>query len=135
MSAQALNGSSNGYSIGVSASNPSGSVPTRDASDITRQLKERLIYAGFKSSPITTPGTPNQVFQRPTLNPAGANHIPGNSEWSWLSGGNQFRLSYFFGRLKQQGSSSCSSCSGSLLDGNGPNKFNVQPGNTSNTGS
>lgn len=102
MSAQALNGSSyTGYNGGVpSASNPSGAIPTRDASDITRQLKERLIYNGFKGGSTITPGTSNLVLQRPTLNPAGVNHVPGNSEWSWLPYGNQFRLSYFFGKMK-----------------------------------
>lgn len=104
MSAQALNGNSTtgyaGYVGTISASNPNGNIPTRDASDVTRQLKERLIYAGFKSNTPTNPGTPNMNFQRPQLNPAGVNHIPGNSEWSWLPFGNQFRLSYLFGKLK-----------------------------------
>jgi len=101
MSAQALNGNSyKGYNAGLpSALNPSGAIPTRDASDITRQLKERLIYNGFKNGSTITPGGSNLMFQRPTLNPAGANHIPGNSEWSWLPYGNQFRLSYFFGKM------------------------------------
>ena len=137
MSAQALNASSSnyrGYSLTSDASNPSGAVPTRDASDITRQIKERLIYAGFNPNSKVVPGTPNQVFQRPTLNPAGVNHLPGNSEWSWLPYGNQFRLSYFFGKLKQSGTG-CTTCSGAVFDGNGPNKFNVQTGNTSNGGS
>lgn len=116
MSAQALNGSSaSGYNI-----------TTRDASDITRQLKERLIYNGFKSGSPVTPGGANLVFQRPTLNPAGANHIPGNSEWSWLPYGNQFRISYFFGKQKCS-----SSCGGGLLDGNGPKL----PGSSTSTGS
>ena len=101
MSAQALNASSySGYSGGTSSGNPSGAVPTRDASDITRQIKERLIYNAFNGVGSVTPGTPSQIQQRPQLNPAGVNHIPGNSEWSWLPYGNQFRLSYFFGKMK-----------------------------------
>lgn len=96
MSAQALNGSSySGYVGGMSV----GAVPTRDASDITRQLKERLIYNGFNGVSGVTPGSANLMFQRPIVNPAGVNHIPGNSEWSWLPYGNQFRLSYFFGKM------------------------------------
>jgi len=101
MSAQALNGSSyTGYNGGTSASNPSGAVPTRDASDITRQLKERLIYNGFNGVGGITPGSPNKLSSVPILNPAGVNHVPGNSEWSWLPYGNQFRLSYLFGKMK-----------------------------------
>lgn len=101
MSAQSLNGSNyTGYNAGApSASNPSGAVPTRDASDITRQLKERLIFNGFNANSVVKPGGANMVFQRAQVNPAGVNHIPGNSEWSWLPFGNQFRLSYFFGKM------------------------------------
>ena len=131
MSAQALNG--NSYS-GYIGSSTVGAVPTRDASDITRQLKERLIYNGFKSGSPVTPGTANKVFQRPQLNPAGVNHIPGNSEWSWLPYGNQFRLSYFYGKLLCAGGSGGAVCSGSkgaLFNGNGPKL----PGSSTSTGS
>ena len=120
MSSQSLNASSanyRGYVGTADNNNPSGAVPTRDASDITRQIKERLIYLGFNSNSTVIPGTPNKVFQRPQVNPAGVNHIPGNSEWSWLPYGNQFRLSYFYGKMK-----GCTStaCGGALFDGNGP---------------
>ena len=110
MSSQSLNGNPTtgyvGYIANPSATNPNGSIPTRDASDITRQLKERLIYNGFNSSKNVTPGGANLNFQRPQLNPAGVNHIPGNSEWSWLPYGNQFRLSYLFGKLKNSSTGS-----------------------------
>jgi hypothetical protein len=133
MSAQGLNASSSnyrGYSLTADNNNPSGAVPTRDASDITRQIKERLIYAGFKNGSAITPGTANQNFQRPQVNPAGVNHIPGNSEWSWLPYGNQFRLSYYYGKMK----SGCATCNGGLFDGNGPVLFNGN-NNSSNGGS
>lgn len=113
MSSQALNGNpTTGYS-GYFGGTSVGSVPTRDASDITRQLKERLIYTGFKNSSPITPGGANLMFQRPGLNPAGANHIPGNSEWSWLPFGNQFRLSYLFGKMKSLNSGGCRTLAGS----------------------
>ena len=131
MSAQALNGSSYSGYVGAAAV---GSVPTRDASDITRQLKERLIYNGFKSGSTITPGGANLMFQRPTLNPAGANHIPGNSEWSWLPYGNQFRLSYFFGKLNCPGlSGGCTTSNkfGGVFNGNGP----ALPGKSTSVGS
>ena len=96
MSAQALNGSSNnGYVVSSTVG-----VATRDASDVTRQLKERLIYNGFKNGSTITPGGANKLSSVPILNPAGVNHVPGNSEWSWLPYGNQFRLSYLFGKMK-----------------------------------
>ena len=88
MSSQSLNASSSNYRGYVGTpdnNNPSGAVPTRDASDITRQIKERLIYNGFNNNTgkTITPGSSNLMFQRPQVNPAGVNHIPGNSEWSW----------------------------------------------------
>jgi hypothetical protein len=128
MSAQALNGSSNnGYVVSSTVG-----VATRDASDITRQLKERLIYNGFSSGSTIKPGGANLNFQRPILNPAGVNHIPGNSEWSWLPYGNQFRLSYFFGKLNCPGiSGGCSSTKGGVFNGNGPKL----PGSTTSLGS
>ena len=128
MSAQALNGSSNnGYVVSSTVG-----VATRDASDVTRQLKERLIYNGFKSGSTITPGGANLMFQRPTLNPAGANHIPGNSEWSWLPYGNQFRLSYFFGKLNcPSGGCTTSNKFGGVFNGNGPKL----PGSSTSTGS
>ena len=119
MSAQALNGTSyTGYVASTTASNPSGAVPTRDASDITRQIKERMLYLNSKDT-TTIPQNKSSlaVGGRPQLNPAGVNHLPGNSEWSWLPYSNQYRLSYFFGRLKQCESAACG---GGLFNGNGP---------------
>ena len=129
MSAQALNGSS--YS-GYVGSTSVGSVPTRDASDITRQLKERLIYNGFKSGSNITPGGANKLNSVPILNPAGVNHVPGNSEWSWLPYGNQFRLSYFFGKLNcPTGGCDTSNKFGGVFNGNGPKL----PGKSTSVGS
>ena len=125
MSSQSLNASINnsGYNPSSYASNPSGPVPTRDASDITRQIKERLIYNGFKNGTSVTPGTANLMpAGHAQTTPAAVNHIPGNSEWSWLPYGNQFRLSYFYGKLKCN-----TTCGGGLFNGNGPKL----PGSTS----
>ena len=121
MSSQSLNASNYsgyiGYQGPTNPSNPSGAIPTRDASDITRQIKERLIYLAGKDTTTISRSKNNVLFQRPQVNPAGVNHIPGNSEWSWLPYGNQFRLSYFYGKMK-----GCTStaCGGALFDGNGP---------------
>jgi hypothetical protein len=52
--------------------------PPRDASDITRITKERLIYRENKS------GAP----------------VSGNTSPIWIKGGNQFRLSYLFGKVE-----------------------------------
>ena len=127
MSAQALNGSSYSGYVGATAV---GSVPTRDASDITKQLKERLIYNGFKNSSLVKPGTPNKLSSVPILNPAGVNHVPGNSEWSWLPYGNQFRLSYFFGKLNCV-NNGCATTAGGVFNGNGPKL----PGKSTSVGS
>lgn len=129
MSAQALNATSySGYSGTSSGANPSGAVPTRDASDITRQIKERLLYANSKdTTTILKNKSSLAVGGRPQINPAGVNHIPGNSEWSWLPYSNQYRLSYFFGRMK----SGCANCPGGLFNGNGP----VLPGSSNAIGS
>ena len=119
MSAQALNGTSyTGYVASTTASNPSGAVPTRDASDITRQIKERMLYLNSKDT-TTIPKNKSSlaVGGRPQINPAGVNHVPGNSEWSWQPYGNQYRLSYFFGRLK---GCETAACGGGLFNGNGP---------------
>lgn len=72
---------------------------TRDASDITRSLKERIMYnEKRKGSPIT----------------AGKQTCAGNAEVLWQPQGNQFRLSYLFGKLK------CGGCSGGAFNLNGP---------------
>jgi hypothetical protein len=80
MSSQSVNGTT--YS-GFTAS---GSIPARDASDITRQIKERLIYT--------------------TLNPSNsATFAPERSSQLWYNYANSTRVTYEFGRLK------CGSCS------------------------
>jgi hypothetical protein len=130
MSAQALNGTSySGYTASTTASNPSGAVPTRDASDITRQIKERMLYLNSKDT-TTIPKNKRSlpVGGRPQLNPAGVNEVPGNSEWSWLPYSNQYRLSYFFGKMK---GCTTQACGGGLFNGNGP----VLPGSSNLTGS
>ena len=53
--------------------------PPRDASDVTRIKKERLIYRENKSGSTVPPGNPLPV---------------------WIKGGNQFRLSYLFGKVE-----------------------------------
>jgi hypothetical protein len=129
MSAQSLNASSySGYRGTISALNPSGAIPTRDASDITRQIKEQLIYLeGRDRTTIRKDKASLAVGGRPQINPAGVNHVPGNSQWSWLPYGNQHRLSYFFGKMQQ-----CTqSCPAGLFNGNGP----VLPGGSNPTGS
>lgn len=63
----------------------------RDASDITRKLRERMVYLENKDA-IPTLGYP---------------------EPQYLSKGNQFRLSFLYGKLK------CSSCNGGAFNANG----------------
>jgi hypothetical protein len=128
MSAQALNASSySGYRGTVGATNPTGAVPSRDASDITRQIKERLLYLNSKDNTTIIKNKRSLVVGgRPQINPAGVNHLPGNSEWSWLPYSNQYRLSYFYGKMKD-----CTTCNGGLFDGNGP----ILPGTSATSGS
>jgi hypothetical protein len=124
MSAQALNASA--YS-GYRGTSTTGAVPTRDASDITRQIKERLLYLNSKdNTTIVKNKSSLAVGGRPQINPAGVNHIPGNSEWSWLPYSNQYRLSYFYGKMKCD-----TNCQGGLFDGNGP----ILPGTAATVGS
>ena len=75
---------------------------TRDASDITRNIKERIIYNEKKaSSPINAGKGGSLVPGRPGVNPGAKNNIPaGNAEMLWIPQGNQYRLSYLFGKLK-----------------------------------
>jgi hypothetical protein len=86
---------------------------TRDASDITKQLKERIIYNEKKAgSPVETGKKSLIVGGRPQVNPAGVNHLPaGNAELLWQPYGNQFRLSYLFGRVQ------CGNCNGGAFNG------------------
>jgi len=63
--------------------------PTRDASDRTRQIKEAIQYKTFKSS-----YTGNTV-----------------TEPVWMEYGNQFKLTYNFGKL------ACGGCTGNAFGG------------------
>ena len=88
----------------------------RDASDITRALKERIIYNEKRvGSPITAGKNGSLVFGRPGVNPGSENSIPaGNAEMLWIPQGNQYRLSYLFGKLK------CGAGSAGAFNLNGP---------------
>ena len=63
--------------------------PTRDASDRTRQIKEAIQYKTLKSS-----YTGNK-----------------NTEPIWMQYGNQFKLTYDFGKLE------CTGCTGNAFGG------------------
>jgi len=88
----------------------------RDASDITRALKERIIYNEKRAgSPINSGKGGSLVFGRPGVNPGSENNIPaGNAEMLWIPQGNQYRLSYLFGKLK------CGAGSAGAFNLNGP---------------
>jgi len=89
---------------------------TRDSSDITKQIKERIIYNEKKAgSPVGTGKKSLIVGGRPQVNPAGVNHLPaGNAELLWQPQGNQFRLSYLFGKVQ------CGACEGGAFNSSGP---------------
>jgi len=89
---------------------------TRDSSDITKQIKERIIYNEKKAgSPVGTGKKSLIVGGRPQVNPAGVNHLPaGNAELLWQPQGNQFRLSYLFGKVQ------CGACDGGAFNSSGP---------------
>jgi hypothetical protein len=88
----------------------------RDASDITRALKERIIYNEKRTgSPINSGKGGSLVPGRPGVNPGAKNNIPaGNAEVLWIPQGNQYRLSYLFGKLK------CGAGSAGAFNLNGP---------------
>lgn len=95
MSSQSVNATT--YS-GYQASATLNYIPTRDPSDYTRMIRERLEYASYKS---------------------GSTIAPGLSEHIWPVYGNNFRLSYLQGKLK------CAACTGNAIYGNGPYVNNV----------
>lgn len=78
-------------------------VTPRDASDVTRILKERLIYNEKRAGTNIVPNTPGLGR--------------GNAETLWQIQGNQFRTSYLFGKMH------CTNCSGGVFNTNGPNSF------------
>lgn len=83
---------------GYQASAALNYVPTRDSSDVTRMIRERIAFNEHKVGTVVRPG---------------------NAEHIWLASSNSFRLSYLYGKLK------CTSCSGNALYGNGPYFNNV----------
>ena len=106
MSSQSVNaGTYSGYQIKPTPSATPGvgtlfmlPTPARDASDITRAIREQIKYNEFKSGSVVSPG---------------------NTHDPWISYGNGFRLSYLYGKLK------CSACGtdnagGNAFAGNGP---------------
>jgi hypothetical protein len=95
MSSQSVNAST--YS-GYQASAALDYIPTRDSSDFTRMIRERIAYNEGKTGSVVRPG---------------------NAEHIWLASNNSFRLTYLYGKLK------CTSCSGNALYGNGPYINNV----------
>lgn len=86
MSSQSANSTVySGYTTGSTGGNAAtndiklGQIPLRDSSDLTRQIREQLIYRENKTSSVVQPG---------------------NNENPWLIYGNQIRLSYLYGKLK-----------------------------------
>jgi len=76
----------------------------KDASDITRSLRERIIYNEKRAgSPIAAIG--------------GGLYGHGNAEMMWQQQGNNFRLAYLNGKLK------CGAGFGAVFSQNGPNSF------------
>lgn len=81
MSAQGVNGTDlSGYTF--------QSLSLRDASDVTRTIRERRIYVNYNDS-----NTTDDKNAKPT----------------WLKFGNDFRVEYAFGRFK------CTDCSGNAF--------------------
>ena len=76
----------------------------RDSSDITRSLRERLIYNEKRPGTNIIGGTVGVAA--------------GNAEPLWQQQGNAFRLAYLFGKLK------CGAGFGGAFNLNGPNSFN-----------
>ncbi len=75
---------------GVAAGYAYDTDSLRDASDWTRQLKERQAYRMYKSTYTGNKDTGSEP---------------------WIKYGNQFRYTYLFGKFK------CGSCSGSPFNG------------------
>ena len=77
----------------------------RDAGDVTRSLRERLIYNEKRAGTNIVPNTPGMGR--------------GNTETLWTLQGNNFRLAYLFGKLK------CGAGFGGAFNLNGPNSFTL----------
>lgn len=92
----------------------------RDSSDITRTIRERLIYNEKRAGTKIIPGGASPITGRPGVTPAGVNHLPaGNAEILWQQQGNNFRLAYLFGKMK------CGAGFGGAFNLNGPNSFTL----------
>lgn len=78
MSSQAVNTSA--YAGYTSTTAVLGQIPTRDSSDVTRAIREKIVYNENKVGSPFQPGAPEAS--------------------SWQKYGNKYRLSYLFGRLK-----------------------------------
>ena len=102
--------------INVSLEYSAANFIMRDASDITRALKERIIYNEKRAgSPINSGKRGSLVPGRPGVNPGAENSIPaGNAGIAWIPYSNAYRLSYLFGKLK------CGAGSGGAFNLNGP---------------
>ena len=98
MSSQSVN--TTAYSGYVSGSSTLGPVPLRDASDLTRRLREQIVYNENKVNSPIQPGAPE------------------GSPWQIY--GNKYRLSYLFGKLK------CGNCTGGVFVQNGA--YSTVPG-------
>ena len=90
------------YTINLPSNQSFNYYYTRDASDITRNIKERIIYNEKRlNSPINSGKRGSLVFGRPGVNPGAENSIPaGNAGIAWIPYSNEYRLSYLFGKLK-----------------------------------
>jgi hypothetical protein len=112
MSSQSTNAATySGYQLTPTSSSISGlgtlfmlPIPARDASDITRAIREQIRYNEFK--------TGNTIS-------------PGNTDNPWIPYGNGFRLSYLHGKLKCGACSNSPTPQGNIFSGNGPYVNNV----------
>ena len=95
------------FSIGVGSSlfeYSTSLIATRDASDMTKMIKERIMYNEKRAGSTIT---------------AGKQTCAGNAEVLWQPQGNQFRLSYLFGKVK---CGACANGGGGAFNLNGPLK-------------
>ena len=105
MSSQSVNSTAySGYSTASTGGNAAynnvslGQIPMRDGADYTRRIRELIIYRENKAGSVIQPG---------------------DSEHKWLMYGNQFRLTYLFGKLKCSTSCAGSPETGGAFNGNG----------------
>jgi hypothetical protein len=115
MSSQSVNSTAySGYttaSTGGNAANNNvvlGQIPLRDASDLTRRIREQIIYNENKVGSAIQPGVPEGS--------------------PWIIFGNKYRLSYLFGKLKCPTACSGSAETANAFNANGA--FSTVPGGT-----